>query len=433
MSRTSTPPTTTLVPRALRAFLDAEVSGGMVLLGATVLALAWANSPWQEAYRDLWGTELVIGLGDQELGLDLRHWVNEGLMAVFFLVVGLEVKREVLEGDLRDPRAAALPVVAALGGMVVPGVLYLALNLGGEGSRGWGIPMATDIAFAVGVVALLGRRVPGPLKLFLLTLAIVDDIGAIVVIALFYSEGIKWEALLVAVALLGVVLGLREAGVTFNPVFVALGVAVWVAFHEAGVHATLAGVAMAFLTPAKPTFSQEIMAEQGDELSDVFSPRAARHTARLARLSVSRMEWLQHSLHPWTSFLVVPVFALANAGLTLSGNALSDAAGSTVTAGVLLGLVVGKPLGISAFAWAACRLQLSTLPQGVRWRQLVGIAAVAGIGFTVSLFIAGLAFESGGMQKEATMGVLASSIIAAGVGTALLLRGTDDAAEPAPE
>jgi Na+:H+ antiporter, NhaA family len=284
--------------RALRAFLATEVAGGIVLVAAAAAALVWANSPWDQAYHELWDTELSVALGRWELALDLREWVAEGLMAIFFVVVALEVKRELLEGELRDRRRAALPVIAALGGMIVPAAIYLGLNSGGAGQRGWGIPMATDIAFALGVAALVGRGLPSSLRLFLLTLAIVDDIGAILVIAVFYSEGISWPWIAVAVLILAMAYMVRRTGIVYPPMFISFGVLLWLAVHESGLHATLAGVAMGLLAPARPTLEREIVLSRQDELLDVFSPEAARTTSRLARLAVSPMEWLEHALHP---------------------------------------------------------------------------------------------------------------------------------------
>ena len=340
----------------LRRFLHDEAAGGAALVVATVVALVWANVD-PAGYEDVWHGKL-----------DLRHWVNEGLMAVFFFVVGLEVRRELLHGELR--RTATLPVAAALGGMVVPAALYLVV----AGGRGWGIPMATDIAFALGVLALLGRRVPAGLKLFLLTLAVVDDIGAVVVIALAYSQGIELVPLLVALVLLAAA---ASTGRPWPSVLLAVGV--WAALLDSGVHATLAGVAAAFVIPA----GQEV----------------------------------EERIHPWTSFVVVPVFALANAGVELDVGAAFE---SSVTWGVLVGLMVGKPLGIVAASWLAVRLRLAELPRDMGWPHVVGGGALAGIGFTVSLFVAGLAFETEGPADAAKVAILVASAGAAALGVLLL-------------
>jgi NhaA family Na+:H+ antiporter len=403
-------------------FLHTESAGGIVLLVGAVVALVWANSPWQASYESLWTTELALELGRFTLSEDLRHWVNDGLMVLFFFVIGLEIKREVVHGELRDPRTAALPALAALGGMVVPAALYLVVTVGGPGGHGWGIPMATDIAFALGVVALLGRRVPSSLKLFLLTLAIVDDIGAILVIAVVYTSSLDLVALAGAgVALVGVV-ALRRAEVTWVPIYVAVGACVWLATLVSGVHATIAGVVLGLLTPASPLTPAVVAREWAEDLADEPSPGELVGMTRLAKESVSVAERLAHQLHPFTSFVVVPLFALANAGVVLSGDAFSAPATGAVAGGVILGLVVGKVVGISAFSWLAVRLGWGTLPAGVAWGQLVGVATVAGIGFTVSLFIAGLAFDDPALVAAAKVGILAASALAALAGSLILAR-----------
>ncbi|MGH8973518.1 MAG: Na+/H+ antiporter NhaA [Acidimicrobiia bacterium] len=378
--------------RAVRRFIELEVAGGIALLAATLAALAWANSPWQDGYQSFWSTRFVVDAGPFHLDETLHAVVNDGLMTVFFFVVGLEIKRELVTGELRDPRAVGLPVFAALGGMLVPAALYGFLNAGGPGSAGWGIPMATDIAFALGVLALLGDRVPSSLKVFLLTLAIVDDVGAIVVIAAFYSAGLSWAWLGSAAVGLVAVAGLRRLRVWYLPVYVVIGTAVWFATHESGVHATIAGVALGLLTPARPLRPRE---------------------------EVPVTERLENTLHPWTTFVIVPLFALANAGVPVSAGALADTVTSAVGGGIILGLVVGKTLGVSAASWLAVRLGAGRLPEDVAWRQLVAVAAVAGIGFTVSLFIAGLAFDDPALRETATLAVLVASAVAALLGAAL--------------
>jgi NhaA family Na+:H+ antiporter len=416
-------PYTSSPSHALREFLATEAAGGVLLVVAAVVALVWANSPWQEGYERLWETELAVRLGQWELELDLQHWVNDGLMAIFFLVVGLEVKRELLQGELRDRRRAALPVIAAVGGMVVPAAIYLAISPSGPESDGWGIPMATDIAFALGVLALVAPSLPSPARLFLLTLAIVDDIGAIVVIAVVYSSSVDMTWLAVAIATVGAVLLLRRLGLLITPLFALLGVALWLAVHASGVHATIAGVVMGLLAPADPALNREIVRSRADELVDVFTPEAARQTARMARQSVSQLEWLEDLLHGWSSLVIVPLFALANAGIELTADSVGDAAASTITLGVIVGLVVGKTIGISAASWLAVRLGLTDLPEGVTWRDLVGVAAVGGIGFTVSLFISALAFDDAVLVDEAKIGVLVASVLATIVSAVLLRAG----------
>ncbi len=405
----------------LRDFFHAESAGGIVLVIATITALVWANSPWKQSYFELWHTHLSIALGSHSIDLTLEQWVNEGLMTIFFLVVGLEIKRELVEGELRDPRTAALPAIAAVGGMIVPALIYVAINAGGNGAGGWGIPMATDIAMAIGVVSLLGSRVPPSLKLFLLALAIVDDIGAIVVIAIFYSDSIHLVPLLVAVGFLLSVAGARLIGVRFVLVYVALGAGLWLALHDAGVHTTLAGVVLGLMAPTRPFRQSELVDEEA--LLDISTVETAAETAMLARESVSVVEWMEHLLHPWTSFLIVPLFALANAGIPITSTSVSNAFTSRITYGVVVGLVVGKLVGVVGASWIATRLRIGTLPADATWRGIVGVGALAGIGFTVSLFVAGLAFDDEPiLQNEAKIGILAASLIAAAFGSVILLR-----------
>jgi Na+:H+ antiporter, NhaA family len=412
----------------LREFLDTEVAGGLVLLAATTVALVWANSPWSSAYAALWETELAFEVGQWTLALDLRHWVNDGLMALFFFVVGLEIKRELAVGELRSARSAALPVIAALGGMVLPALVFLAVNVGGDGARGWGIPMATDIAFALGVLALFGSRVPAGLKVLLLSVAIVDDIGAIVVIAAFYSGGLAWAPLAAAVGLLAVIAVLHRLGVVWWPVHVLLGVGVWLATYASGVHATIAGVALGLLMPTRPLV-RHLSVSLGDGDIQPSAP-VVRWVKQHVQETISPAERLEHTLHPWTSLAVVPLFALANAGVPLSRASLAAAVGSPVTAGVVLGLVVGKLVGITGAAWLAVRLGVGALPEGVSGRQVRAVAAVAGIGFTVSLFIASLAYLDPALADQARVGILAGSLLAAAIGAVLLYGALPAPARP---
>jgi NhaA family Na+:H+ antiporter len=405
-----------LVIRPLSEFLETETAGSVFLLMATLVALLWANSPWQDSYEQLWLTEAIIYAGEYEIANDLRHWINEALMSVFLFVVGLELKRELLDGELRQWKRAALPAAAAIGGMLIPALIYLLLNSSPRTAGGWGIPMATDIAFVLGILSLMSRVPPG-LKTFLLTLAIVDDIGAIAVIALFYSGGLAWEWLAVAgflVALIFIVRGLNQrwrhlemVRVASKLCFVTLGAGVWLAVFESGVHATIAGVALAFCVNARSASEEdlEMLEEDLPQVDEEISPA----------------ERLEHFLHPWTSFGIVPLFALANAGVVLSIDALSAIPTSTVTLGVIFGLVGGKILGITVFSVAAVRLKIGLLPNRVTWQHIIGAAALAGVGFTVSLFITGLAFEQTSLEIESKIGVIIGSLIAATLG-ALLLR-----------
>ena len=373
-------------------FLREEAAGGLVLLAATVVALVWANTPVREAYDSLWSTTLKVGFGDVAIDEDLRHWVNDGLMALFFFVVGLEIKRELVTGELNDRRSASLPVIAALGGVALPALLFVAIVNGGEGAAGWAIPMATDIAFAAGVLALLGDRVSSAVKIVLLAIAVVDDIIAISVIAVFYADGVDVVWLGAALAGLTLVVLLRRAGLARILPYALVGTFVWVAAYESGVHATIAGVALGLLTPTGKVGGREVLA------------------------------MLEHRLHPVTSFVVVPLFALANAGVYLGGGKLADAAASRLAWAVAIGLVAGKLLGIGLAALAAARTGAGSLPDGVRQQQVWGVAALGGIGFTVSLFITSLAFESEALQDEAKVGIFAGSFVSALVGAAILWR-----------
>ena len=409
--------------RPLRVFLNNEASGGVVLLIATLVALIWANSPLAESYESLWHTKIEISVGTFTLDEDLQHWVNDGLMAIFFFVVGLEIKRELVVGELNSLRRAILPAVAALGGMLVPALIYVALNWGGQ-TEGWGVPMATDIAFAVGVLALLGRRAPATLKVFVLSLAIVDDIGAIAAIALFYSSGIDPEWLLAAGFLIVLIVVLRRLRVLWVPIYAVVGIAVWLATFESGVHATIAGVALGLLTPALPTDPGGYgdVAGRASRLPDEPDAESVRQVGLQAKEVVSAAERFEHLLHPWTSHVVIPIFALANAGVELTSEGIRDAFGSRVTIGIALGLIVGKLVGITGFSWVAVRLRFGELPNEMTWRHLAGGAAVAGIGFTVSLFISSLAFEDEGTLSSAKIGILMGSVIAAAIGAIVLAR-----------
>ncbi len=405
------------VPRVLRQFLETEAAGGVVLLVAAVVAVVWANSPWSGSYRTFWSTDLAVSVGRFVLVEDLRHWVNDGLMAVFFFV-GLEIKRELVSGDLRDRRVAAMPAVAAVGGMAVPALLYLLVTAGSGGARGWGIPMATDIAFAIGVVALVGPRVPSSLKLFLLTLAIVDDIGAIVV---FYADDIDPRFLLAAAALVVVMVGLRRAGVVWLAPYAVLGVGVWLATQASGVHATIAGVVLGLLAPAQPLIAAAVARQWAGDLADEPSPAELDAMTRLAKTSVSPAERMEHLLHPWTSFVIVPVFALGNAGVELGTDSFTKPGAAMVTTGVVVGLLAGKTLGITGPAWLAVRTGLGRLPEGATWPMVAGVAVIGGIGFTVGLFITELAFTPGALQDAAKIGVLAASALAAMMGSIVLI------------
>ena len=401
-----------------------EASSGILLVIAALVALIWANSPWSNSYNDLWNTEITFSFGDSILlehhghPITLGQFVNDVLMVLFFFVVGLEIKREMVTGHLKKFRDALLPMIAAIGGMVVPAAIFFAFNSSGEASDGWGIPMATDIAFAIGVVSLLGPRVPSAMKVFLLTLAIVDDIGGILVIAFFYTEDLASGWLLVAaLTVLGVIV-LKKLNVRYTPAYIALGVLLWYSLFESGVHATIAGVVMGVLAPATALIDDK------DKVSEAVQPAMQAHTdfsgLRKATFhlneSVPITERFENLLHPLTGFLIVPIFALANAGVEISLDSLSDAASSGVTRGVVFGLVIGKIVGVSLFTFVAVRLRVSTLPDGSNFRHILGISALAGIGFTVSIFMTTLAYDNVILQDESKVGILFASALAAIIG-----------------
>ncbi len=424
-----------------QAFIHTQALSAAVLLLAALAAIVWANSPWKESYFDLWETIIAVDVEVFSVVKDLRHWVNEGLMVFFFFVVALEIKRELVHGELFDPRRAALPVAAALGGMALPAAIYLALNAGGEGQRGWGIPMATDVAFALGVLALLGRRIPTEVRIFLLALAIVDDIGAIVVIALFYSESLSLQALGIAALLLAIMVAMNRGGVYSMNLYFVMGALLWVAVLKSGIHATITGVVLGALAPASPYFSKEAFADSSDRLVARFQAAVAEgneelsdtilgQIEELALGTESPLERLMRLLQPWTSYIAVPLFALANAGVALSGDALGNAASSTVTLGIIVGLLAGKLLGILGFSWMAVRLRICSLPSGMTWGQMIGVGLLAGIGFTVSLFITGLAFTDTQLVSDAKIGILLASVLAGVAGYALLRIGATGRGEP---
>ena len=395
--------------RPLSDFLSTEAAGGIVVVLAAAVAMVWANSPWSASYETLWATDLGAQFGRFGFSMDLRHWINDGLMTVFFFVVGLEIKRELIEGELRDRRKAITPVAAAVGGMLLPALIFLAWTAGTPQAKGWGIPMATDIAVAVGLVTLAGSRISSGAKLFLLALAIVDDLGAIIVIALFYGKGGRTEFLALAVGAFVVTVAVRRLGMTSIGLYLALGLVMWFALHEAGVHATIAGVVMGLLAPTKPFLHRDVI--DVDELSDVSTVEHAVASVQIARSSISVVEWLEHRLHTWTSFVIVPIFAIANAGIPITVSTLRDAAGARLTWGIATGLIIGKPLGILAGTWLVVRVGAGTLPEGTGWRSLIPTAIVAGVGFTVSLFVTELAF-TGSIADQAKVGVLAASVVA---------------------
>ncbi|MBM3696006.1 MAG: Na+/H+ antiporter NhaA [Actinobacteria bacterium] len=418
--------------RPVLRFTRIETAGGLVLLAAFAAALVWDNLPDGGYYHRFWETSVDLRLGPLTLHETLRGLVSDGLMTLFFFVVGLEIKREMVRGELRDRRTAALPVFAALGGMAGPALIYLAFAAGPATGRGWGIPVATDIAFSLGVLSLLGSRVPVGARLFLLTLAIADDIGGIVVIAGAYTEGVGLWWLIAALGILALVWGAGRAGVRTTVFYLIAGGACWLCLFESGVHPTLSGVALALLTPAAAFYTDEeyrrraehILADHpaaSGENGAAYSDDNALTLAAVARESVAPLDRLQRVLHPWSSFVVVPLFALANSGIRFGDLDFPAAAVHPVALGTALGLVIGKLAGISGFAWLAVRLGWGRLPRGTGWGHVLGVAAVAGIGFTVALFITGLAFSDPALADRARLGIFTGSVLA-GVMGFLLLR-----------
>jgi NhaA family Na+:H+ antiporter len=412
-------------------FTRLQASGGILLLAAAALALIWANSSWGQGYFELWETYLKIELGSLALKESLLHWVNDGLMVIFFFVVGLEIKREVLVGELATPRRAALPLIAAIGGMVLPALVYIAFNLGGPAEAGWGIPMATDIAFVLGVLTLLSSRVPVSLKVFFTALAIADDLGAVLVLAIFYSSEISWVALGVGAAFLAILVVLNLGRVRHPMPYALLGVGLWLAFLQSGIHPTIAGVLLALTIPARSRVqAQAFMAQctaalgglgPGDADEERRRRQAAAQTLEvIAERIQTPLQRLERTLNPWVAYLVVPVFALANAGVDLSGNLL-EALTQPVSLGIILGLLLGKSVGITLFSWLAVRAGLADLPYGVGWPQLFAASWLAGIGFTMSLFIASSAFEQPALLALAKTDILFASVVAAVIGFSLII------------
>lgn len=415
-------------------FFATESASGMLLLLCTIVALIWANSPFAQSYHDLWHTHLDIHFMNLHLAHDLHYWINDGLMVLFFLFVGLEIKREVQVGELASPRQAALPIAAAIGGMLLPAGLYLLVNQGGEYQRGWGVPMATDIAFALGILALLGPRVPLGLKVFLTALAIVDDLGAVAVIAIFYTTDLNWSALGL-VALITAGLGILNAlQVQRIPPYMVLGFFLWLAMLQSGIHATVAGVILAMTIPTRTRIDPEEFLERVRHAIDDFSKEAERelliikspamqeaiHHLEVACAQVAPpLQRLEHALKPMVAYGIMPVFALSNAGVTLSGD-LGAILQLPLSQGIMLGLVLGKPIGIFTMSWVAIRAGWATLPRGVTYKQIAGAGALGGVGFTMALFVGGLAFGKGETLDAAKLSILMASVISAVAGAWLI-------------
>ncbi len=418
-------------------FTHAQASSGIVLMACAAIALIWANSPWAESYFHVWETPVGFVFGPYAIEKTLHHWINDGLMAVFFLLVGLEIKREIIVGELSSVRQAALPIAAAIGGMIVPAFLYLVFNIGTPAAKGWGIAMATDIAFSLGALALLGSRAPLSLKIFLTAFAIVDDLGAVIVIALFYTASIDVTSVLVGVAAFLGLLLLNYMGVRKLFAFALLGIVLWFALLNSGIHATIAGVLLALTIPARVRLDPGDFMRRNEELLEEFQTteaqdqdlilderrqgalRAIEASCEEAQMPLQRME---HSLHGWVNLMIMPIFALANAGVSFAGFE-ARALAEPITLGVLVGLVVGKPVGIVAASWIAVKAGVAQLPQGISWIQIIGAGILGGIGFTMALFIANLAFGTNSDLEKAKVGILVASALAGVVGVWLLGRG----------
>ncbi len=406
-------------------FLGVQSASGGLLLISTILALAIANSRFTSDFTAFWNTPIRVSWGGHETTNSLQHWINEGLMVIFFFVVGLELKREFVLGQLNSLRAVVLPIGAALGGMIVPAALYLSLQWGEPGYKGWGIPMATDIAFMVGCLTLLGRRVPNTLRVLLLSLAVTDDLGAVLVIAFGYSDHIAVASLMLGFLGIGIMMFTAWLGARSVPIYAVQGILIWFAFHESGIHATIAGVIIGLLTPVTPWISEGLLAQMVRRLEfflthgffrdPAYKREMLKKLERAARESISPLERLEVGLHPWVAFLIIPLFAFANAGVQLDMQTFTD----PIATGIVVGLVIGKPLGVILGCLACVSIGIARLPKGVSWPMLASSSVLTGIGFTMSLFIADLALQ-GPELEAAKVGVLTGSTVCALVGLGLL-------------
>ncbi len=426
----------------IQRFMELETAGGLLLVLITIVAMVWANSPWGAAYEHFFHTPIAISIGSFHLEHSLLHWINDALMAIFFFVVGLEIKREMVTGELSSWKKSSLPIFAALGGMIAPALIYYSFNPEGPTSAGWGIPMATDIAFAVGVLTLLGNRVPFALKIFLLALAIADDLGAVLVIALFYTSNLSVPHLIAAFGGVLLILTFRGIGVWRKGPYYLAGAFLWLMVLKSGVHATIAGVLLGFLTPAYPLISRKKMF---DDLGTLFDKVKAAVKPVLTSKNDEQNEPLDHdtkaivddikyvaheceppldsivyNLHPWVTFAIMPLFALGNAGVVLQGVAFSDIFASPVSLGIGLGLLLGKPIGIMFFSFLAVKLGVSSLPKGITWMHYLGVSCLAGIGFTMALFVSNLALGGTEVETFSKLGILTGSLISAVVGFVIL-------------
>jgi len=417
-----------------QSFLRAEASGGILLLICTAAALVWANSPWKEIYFNFWHINISINFGGYILSYSIHHWINDGLMVIFFFVVGLEIKRELLVGELSNPKKAALPVAGALGGMLFPAVIYLLFNAGAEGSGGWGIPMATDIAFVIGILALLGSKVPLLIKVFITALAIADDIGAVIIIAIFYTQDISSISLLISFIFIILLAAANVLGIRSLLVYIILGTGLWLAFLKSGVHSTVAGVILAFTIPASTRINSSQFLLEGRQLLDNFDKAGEETESTLTNeerlIAVQSIEnnckkvmpplqRFEKGLHPWVSFLIMPLFAFANAGVEVSKDIFSSIA-NPISLGIISGLFLGKQIGIFTFSWLAVKFGIASKPEEVGWVKIYSSSILAGVGFTMSLFIANLAFGENELLDISKIGILAGSLISGIIGFAVL-------------
>jgi NhaA family Na+:H+ antiporter len=427
--------------KPVHRFIHQEFTGGIVLFISVVIAIVWANSPWSESYHHLWETTFSIELNGNSFSHPLHVWINDGLMALFFFVIGLELKREFMAGELSTAKKASLPMIAALGGMIVPALIYAVININSDGAKGWGIPMATDIAFALALLSLAGKHIPISVKVFLSALAVADDLGAVLVIAFFYTSHIAFFPLLVALGLLlflslGNILGIRS--IFF---YLIVGIAVWVCFLFSGVHATIAGVLVAFTIPARTKIDELEFARKTREQLEEFEeqiPLNSTLTTSEQHDTIQQMkkhcldaetplQKIEDKLHPWVAFVIMPLFALSNAGMIIHGDFLSSL-GNSVSLGIIIGLLAGKFIGVFSFTWLAVRFKISELPEKANWMHVVGVAVLAGVGFTMSLFVTGLAFTDAALIDQAKYGILTASFVA-GVTGVLLLKMTKKASK----
>lgn len=421
----------------INKFTHLDYASVLVLLLSVVLATVWVNTSFAGAYYHIWELTFSVGFGKEILSHPLHLWINDGLMAIFFFLIGLELKREFLAGELSTFKKASLPMVAALGGMLVPAGIYTLINYGGAGAHGWGIPMATDIAFAVALVSIAGRHIPSSVKVFLSALAVADDLGAVLVIAFFYSSGLHFTPLFIAGGFLLVLILGNVVGIRHSAFYILFGFGVWVCFLLSGVHATIAGVLVAFTIPARTKIDEKRYADTLRQLSHDFDEEVPNcstlttpkqhdtieHIKELSQAAQTPLQKIESALHRWVAFLIMPLFALANAGITISGNFFATLI-NPVSVGITAGLLIGKFTGVLFFTWLMVTLKIAVLPHGSTWTQITGVALLAGIGFTMSLFVSALAFSQPAMIDQAKCGIIVASLIAGTLGTIVLKRST---------